>query len=210
MAKTANNPMRHIIAILRGVQPDEIGQVCSALVESGIGRIEITLNSPDPLHSIALAKKRVAGRALIGAGTVLSNKDVDDVFAAGGQFIVSPDCNPAVIGRTIELGLGSYPGVFTPTEAFLAIRYGATGLKIFPGELVGAAGIRAMKAVLPPEMPVYVVGGANPDNFSTYFEAGCSGFGLGSYLYKTGRSVHEVARRAELAVKSYDAGTKTE
>lgn len=197
---------RHIIAILRGITPAEIHDVCSALIEAGITRIEVPLNSPDVMVSIKDAAARFGDTAAIGAGTVLSIADVDAVAAAGGTFIVSPDCNPEVIARTRARGLTSYPGVFTPTEAFAAIRAGATGLKFFPAELIGPNGIKAMKAVLPPDMPVYAVGGANPDNFSEYFAVGCAGFGLGTYLYAPGRAASEVSERARTAVAAYDKG----
>ena len=197
---------RHIIAILRGITPEEAVPVCTALVESGITLIEVPLNSPNAVDSIGRAASSLSERAEIGAGTVLSPEDVRAVAGAGGTFIVSPDTNPAVIAETIGLGLKSYPGVFSPTDAFAAIRAGATGLKFFPAEVLGAKGIKAMKAVLPPQMPVYAVGGANPDNFHEFFAVGCTGFGLGTYIFKPGMSVAEIADRARLAVASYDRG----
>ncbi len=198
------NP-RPLIAILRGIAPSEILAACEALVGAGIVMIEVPLNSPQPLVSIAAAAKAFAGRASIGAGTVLEVADVDAVAQAGGCFIVSPDCNDDVIAYTLRLGLGSYPGVFTPTEAFRAIRLKATAIKLFPAEILGPAGIRAIKAVLPPAMPLYAVGGASPDNFSDFIAAGCAGFGLGSFLYKPGFAAAEIRTRAEAAVKAYDA-----
>lgn len=197
---------RHIIAILRGITPAETLGVCEALVAAGITMIEVPLNSPEALTSIAQASKALGGKAAIGAGTVLSTDDVNAVAKAGGTFIVSPDANEQVIEETVRLGLKSYPGVFTPTDAFRAVRAGATGLKFFPAEVLGPKGIKAMKAVLPPAMPVYAVGGANPDNFGEYFAAGCAGFGLGTYIYKPGMSVAQVAERAATAVAAYDAG----
>ena len=197
---------RHIIAILRGITPGEAVPVCTALVEAGITLIEVPLNSPNAVDSIGRAASALSGRAEIGAGTVLSPEDVRAVAGAGGTFIVSPDTNPAVIAETVGLGLKSYPGVFSPTDAFAAIRAGATGLKFFPAEVLGAKGIKAMKAVLPPQMPVYAVGGANPDNFHEFFAVGCTGFGLGTYIYKPGMGVAEIADRARLAVASYDHG----
>jgi 2-dehydro-3-deoxyphosphogalactonate aldolase len=197
---------RHIIAILRGITPPETLEVCDALVLAGITMIEVPLNSPEALRSIEDAAKAFDGRALIGAGTVLSRADVDAVADAGGQFVVSPDTNPAVIGATIERGMTSYPGVFSPTDAFTAIRSGATGLKFFPAEVLGPKGIKAMKAVLPPDIPLYAVGGANPDNFTEYFAAGCAGFGLGTYIFKPGMSAADVALRATAAVTAYDQG----
>ena len=199
---------RHIIAILRGITPAETIPVCEALVAAGITLIEVPLNSPEPLSSIGAAAKAFAGRAEIGAGTVLSIKDVDAVANVGGTFIVSPDSFADVIVRTRDKGLKSYPGVMTPSDAFAALRAGATGLKFFPAEVLGPKGIKAMKAVLPPEVPLYAVGGANPDNFAEYFAAGCAGFGLGTYIYKPGMSASDVADRAKTAVTAYDRGNK--
>lgn len=198
---------RHIIAILRGITPPEAVPVCTALVEAGITLIEVPLNSPNATESIAQAAKALSGRAEIGAGTVLTEEDVRAVAQAGGTFIVSPDTNEAVIAETVRHGLKSYPGVFSPTDAFKAIRAGATGLKFFPAEVLGSKGIKAMKAVLPPSLPLYAVGGANPDNFDEYFAVGCTGFGLGTYIFKPGMSVGEVAQRAAAAVAAYDKGT---
>lgn len=198
---------RHLIAILRGITPPETVAVCEALVSAGITMIEVPLNSPEALRSIADAAKAFAGRADVGAGTVLSVDDVDAVADAGGVFVVSPDTNPAVIARTRQRGMTSYPGVFSPTDAFAAIRAGATGLKFFPAEVLGPKGIKAMKAVLPPNVPLYAVGGASPDNFGEYFAAGCAGFGLGTFIYKPGMTAADVAARAVAAVAAYDKGT---
>lgn len=197
---------RHIIAILRGITPDEAVPVCTALVEAGITLIEVPLNSPSAVDSIGRGAKALSNRAEIGAGTVLTPEDVRAVAGAGGTFIVSPDTNVEVISETVRLGLKSYPGVFSPTDAFAAIRAGATGLKFFPAEVLGAKGIKAMKAVLPPALPLYAVGGANPDNFHEYFAAGCTGFGLGTYIFKPGMRAAEVSERAKLAVAAYDKG----
>lgn len=197
---------RHIIAILRGITPQETIPVCEALIEAGITMIEVPLNSPEALTSIALASNALDDRATIGAGTVLTKKQVQAVAEAGGVFIVSPDTNKSVIEETVAAGLRSYPGVFTPSDAFRAIKAGATGLKFFPAEVLGPKGIKAMKAVLPPEVPVYAVGGAAPDNFAEFFAAGCTGFGLGSYLYKPGVGAADVKERAIAAVAAYDLG----
>jgi len=197
---------RHIIAILRGITPDEAVPICTTLVEAGITLIEVPLNSPNAVESIGRAAKALSDRAEIGAGTVLTPEDVRAVAGAGGTFIVSPDTNAEVIGETVRLGLKSYPGVFSPTDAFAAIRAGATGLKFFPAEVLGAKGIKAMKAVLPPDLPLYAVGGANPDNFNEFFAVGCAGFGLGTYIFKPGMSVDEVREKANLAVAAYDRG----
>ena len=197
---------RHIIAILRCITPDEAVPVCTALVEAGITLIEVPLNSPNAVDSIGRAAKALSDRAEIGAGTVLTPEDVRAVAGAGGTFIVSPDTNVEVIAETVRLELKSYPGVFSPTDAFAAIRAGATGLKFFPAEVLGAKGIKAMKAVLPPALPLYAVGGANPDNFHEFFAVGCTGFGLGTYIFKPGMGVADVSERAKLAVAAYDQG----
>lgn len=197
---------RHLIAILRGITPAETVDVCQALIDAGITMIEVPLNSPEALTSIALASNSLGDAAAIGAGTVLSKKHVWAVSDAGGTFIVSPDTNKQVIEETVRLQMLSYPGVFTPTDAFRAIKAGATGLKFFPAEVLGPRGIKAMKAVLPAELPLYAVGGANPDNFNDYFDAGCTGFGLGTYIFKPGMTAADVAERAKTAVAAYDAG----
>lgn len=197
---------RHLIAILRGITPSETVPVCEALIAAGITMIEVPLNSPDALTSIALASNALGEQSAIGAGTVLTKRQVAAVGEAGGTFIVSPDTNKQVIEETVRLNLLSYPGVFTPTDAFRAIHAGATGLKFFPAEVLGTKGIKAMKAVLPPEMPVYAVGGANPDNFSEYFAVGCTGFGLGTFIFKPGMDAAQVSERAIAAVAAYDAG----
>lgn len=197
---------RDIIAILRGVTTDEVIPVCAALVEAGITLIEVPLNSPDPFASIGAAARAFAGRAEIGAGTVLTTDEVNHLRQVGGTFVVSPDTNEAVIARTRELGMASYPGVFTPTDAFRAIRAGATGLKFFPAEILGPKGIKAIKAVLPKDLPLYAVGGASPENFGEFFDAGCIGFGLGSYIFKPGMSPADIGARARAAVAAYDGG----
>jgi 2-dehydro-3-deoxyphosphogalactonate aldolase len=195
---------RNLIAILRGITPFEAAGVCETLIAAGITMIEVPLNSPDAITSIGQAARSFSERAAIGAGTVLTEGEVDAVAGAGGRFIVSPDCNIGVVARTRAAGMQSFPGVFTPSEAFRAIAAGATGLKFFPAEVLGPRGIKAMKAVLPPDMPLYAVGGANPDNFRKYFEAGCTGFGLGTYLYKPGMALDEIATCAACAVAAYD------
>ncbi|MDP2698324.1 2-dehydro-3-deoxy-6-phosphogalactonate aldolase [Thalassospira sp.] len=196
---------RKLIAILRGVQPDEAAMLAGVLVDAGITMIEVPLNSPEPLRSIAAMKQAVGTRGEIGAGTVLSLEDVAAVKQAGGQFVVSPNCDPAVIAETKKCGMGSWPGVLTPTECFAAIKAGADGLKIFPASVIGASGISAIRAVLPKEMPVYAVGGVGPDDFATYAKAGCDGFGLGSGIYKPGMDAAMVAQKAAEYVAAYDA-----
>ena len=179
------------------------------MIAAGIAKIEVTLNSPDPLVSIAAMVNAFNGDALIGAGTVLSVKEVDQVAAAGGQMIVSPDCNCEVISQTKSVGLLSYPGVLTPTECFAALRHGADGLKIFPSHLVKPSGLKAIRAVLPAEVPIFAVGGIGPDNFADWIRAGATGFGIGSSLYQPGFSLEQVRHRAEDMVGAYDLAVAT-
>lgn len=195
---------REVIAILRGVKPDEVVEICAEILEVGIDRIEVPLNSPQPFDSIAMIAKEFGDRALIGAGTVLTPENVQRVKDAGGELIVSPDACVPVIEKTKELGMQSWPGVVTPTEAFSALRAGADGLKIFPGDLLGIAGLKALRAVLPPETPVYAVGGAGPENFADWAAAGATGFGIGSGIYKAGMTAAEVRVKADAIVAAYD------
>ena len=195
---------RELIAILRGVTPDEVEDIGAALVEAGINRIEVPLNSPDPFTSIARLAVSLSGKAVVGAGTVLGPEDVDRVQDAGGTLIVSPDCNPEVIDRTKARGMASFPGVLTPTECFTALRHGADGLKFFPGSLIGPSGLKAVRAVLPAGTKTYAVGGAEPSNFTVWFAAGVTGFGIGSALYKPGATAQVVAQAAADIVAAYD------
>ncbi|MCT4611636.1 MAG: 2-dehydro-3-deoxy-6-phosphogalactonate aldolase [Pelagimonas sp.] len=195
---------RSIIAILRGVTPGEVDAIAHQILGAGIDMIEVPLNSPDPIESIAILAKSIGDQALVGAGTVLDVAQVDAVKAVGGRLIVSPNCDAAVIAHSAALGLESWPGVFTPTEAFAAIKAGATGLKLFPGDLAGPAGLKAMRAVLPKDCPVYAVGGAGPENFATWAAAGASGFGIGSAIYKPGMGAADVRSRADTIVAAYD------
>jgi len=198
---------RKIIAILRGITPDEAEPITEALLEAGIDRIEVPLNSPDPFTSIKRMVDAFGQTALIGAGTVLSPDDVQRLHRIGAGMVVSPDCNPRVIVATKQLGLQSYPGVMTPTECFTALRNGADGLKLFPGSLIGPDGLKAIKAVLPEGTETYAVGGAGPVNFADWFAAGVDGFGIGSALYKPGATVDDITARAQDIVAAYDEGS---
>ena len=200
---------REIIAILRGVKPDEVVGICETILEAGIDRIEVPLNSPQPFDSIGAIARAFGQQALIGAGTVLTPADAQRVKDVGGALVVSPDTNPDVIKKTKDLGLQSFPGVMTPTDCFTALRCGADGLKFFPGNLVGPAGLKAMSAVLPPDVPTYAVGGAGPENFAEWAAAGATGFGIGSAIYKAGFSVAEVRAKADAIVAAYDEALGT-
>lgn len=196
---------RPIIAILRGVKPAEAVGIAGVILAAGINKIEVPLNSPSPFDSINAIVKVYGDQALIGAGTVLTTAQVKQVRSAGGQLVVSPNCDPAVIAATIAEGMQSWPGVFTPSEALAALQAGATGLKLFPGDMAGPKGLKAMRAILPFGTQVYAVGGAAPDNFSKWIEASADGFGLGSAIYKPGDTSETVAAKAQAIVTAFDA-----
>ncbi len=195
---------RELIAILRGIQPHEAVAIAQALIDVGITKIEVPLNSPDPLDSIARMVRTFDGQATFGAGTVLTVDDVEAVAQTGASMIISPNCDVSVIRASKEKGMLSYPGVLTPSECFSALANGADGLKIFPASIIGPSGVAAMRAVLPAAVPVYAVGGASADNFAQWIAAGVQGFGIGSALYKPGRSAAEVRALALEMVEAYD------
>ena len=196
---------RPIIAILRGIKPAEAVGIAGVILAAGIDKIEVPLNSPSPFDSINAIVKVYGDQALIGAGTVLTTAQVKQVRSAGGQLVVSPNCDPAVIAATIAEGMQSWPGVFTPSEALAALQAGATGLTLFPGDMAGPKGLKAMRAILPFGTQVYAVGGAAPDNFSKWIEASADGFGLGSAIYKPGDTSETVAAKAQAIVTAFDA-----
>ncbi len=195
-----------LVAILRGVKPDEVEMIGEALVEAGFTIIEVPMNSPQPLDSIARLAKRFAGRAVIGAGTVLRVEDVDAVGAAGGTLIISPNANTAVIAAAAARGYVAMPGIATPTEAFAALEAGAAALKLFPAEAASPAVMKAMRAVLPKDTRMLPVGGVNVDGMGPWLAVGAAGFGLGSALYAPGMTAADVGARARAFVAALAAG----
>lgn len=196
-----------LIAILRGIRPDEVVEIGEALVVAGFTLIEVPMNSPDPLDSIERLARRLGDRALVGAGTVLSPSVVDQVAAAGGGMIIAPNMNPSVIARAASAGLPALPGISTPTEAFAALEAGAAALKLFPAEGSSPAMLKAMRAVLPADTRILPVGGVKPETMAPWIAAGANGFGLGSALYAAGRAAAEVALAAETYVSAWAAAT---
>jgi len=191
-----------LIAILRGLTPAEAPAMGEALVSSGFAIIEVPLNSPEPLHSIA-GLTQLFPQTLIGAGTVLNAQQVKDVHAAGGRLVVAPNFNPAVVAQALALNMVVLPGVATPTEAFAALDAGAHGLKLFPAEMISPATVKALRAVLPKAAALMPVGGITPDNMEAYRTAGASGFGLGSALYAPGKSAEQVRWAAQKFVNAF-------
>ncbi len=197
-----------LVAILRGLAPRDAVAVGTALVDAGFRVLEVPLNSPQPLESIRLLQARFGDRCLVGAGTVLSPDAVDEVAAAGGQLIVTPHTDAAVIEATKRNGMVSMPGTATPSEAFAALRAGADAIKVFPAEQVGPRVLRAWRAVLPPALGVFPVGGITPDNMRDYVIAGANGFGIGSALYRPGRTLEEIIATAQRFVRAWTSIAK--
>ncbi|MEY9754928.1 2-dehydro-3-deoxy-6-phosphogalactonate aldolase [Bradyrhizobium yuanmingense] len=195
---------RPLVAILRGIKPEETEAIVGILVEAGMTAIEIPLNSPDPFRSIALAAKQAPPGVLIGAGTVLTTADVDRLNDVGGRLMVSPNVDTEVLARAHQHRMVTMPGVFSPTEALLAACSGASSLKFFPASVLGAAGIAAIRAVLPAGVMIAAVGGVSDQNFAEYIKGGVTAFGLGSSLYKPGMTATDVAARAEVTIAAYD------
>ena len=199
---------RNIIAILRGVRSDEVLEIAQTIADSGINQIEVPMNSPDVFDSIQLLHDEMKDFISVGAGTVTNIDQVKILEEIGIDFIVSPNFDPEVVAATKQANMISYPGVITPTECFSALKYGADGLKFFPATLLGETNLIALKAVLPENVPLYMVGGVGPENFSSWFEAGATGFGIGSGIYKAGDNSISVARKSKLIVQSYDEANK--
>jgi len=194
-----------LVAIIRGVTPDEVEGIGEALIGAGIRIIEVPLNSPDPRGSIGRLARRFGEEALIGAGTVLEPEDVARVADVGGRLIVSPNTDVLVIEAVVEAGLVSAPGYFTPSEAFDALNAGAHALKLFPAEAASPAVVKAQRAVLPKDVPLIVVGGVTPDKMGAYLEAGADGFGLGGGVYKPRQTPEQVAAQARAFVAGLGA-----
>ncbi len=195
---------RPLVAILRGVKPEEAEAIVSVLIENGMTAIEIPLNSPDPFRSIEIAVKKAPAEVLIGAGTVLAPADVERLDGVGGRLLVTPNIDRDVIAEARKRAMVTMPGVFTPTEALLAARLGVSSLKFFPASVLGASGISAIRAVLPADLMIAAVGGVSDKNFVDYTSAGIHAFGLGSSLYKPGMTATEVAARARATIRAYD------
>lgn len=196
---------RGLVAILRGVRPHEAAGIAVAIHDAGIAAIEVPLNSPEPFASIASIRRALPPSAVVGAGTVLLPAEVDRLAEAGGGLVVSPNMDAEVIARTARLGLVSMPGVFTATEAFAALRHGASALKVFPASVMGPGGVAALRAVLPAGTVVGAVGGIDAEAFAAYAAAGVTVFGLGTSLYRPGMDAGEAAVRARAAVAAWDA-----
>jgi 2-dehydro-3-deoxyphosphogalactonate aldolase len=196
---------RGLVAILRGLEPQKAVATAEAVFAAGIEAIEVPLNSPDPFRSIEAVARALPAGALVGAGTVLTPEDVARLDAAGGRLLVSPNIDAEVMAAAGRFGMVTMPGVFTPSEAFLALRLGASALKFVPASVLGPKGIAAVMAVLPKDTTVGAVGGVSDRDFADYAKIGVGTFGLGSSLFQPGLDVAEVGRRASAAVQAWDA-----
>ncbi len=192
-----------LVAILRGVKPADAEAIASVIIAAGFGAIEVPLNSPDPLRSIETIARKWGNKTLVGAGTVLTPAEVDAVAGAGAKLVVAPNADPAVIERAAKLGLTVLPGVATPTEAFAALRVGASGLKLFPAESLPPEIVKAWRSVLPKEVQLFPVGGITPERIQPYWKAGADGFGIGSALYRPGAAADDVERSAHAFVAAW-------
>lgn len=200
LARARRTPL---VAILRGLLPAEAQAVGEALVESGFRTLEVPLNRPGALECIATLARNLPADAIVGGGTMLTVADVEAVHAAGGRLMVSPNCDVAVIRRAVELGMLCAPGVATPTEAFAALQAGAHALKLFPAEMVGHGGIKALKSVLPAGTDLWPVGGITPESMAPWKKAGATGFGIGSQLFAPGTSAADVLQRGRAYVQAW-------
>ncbi len=197
-----------LIAILRGISPDDAEAIASVLVEAGFGGIEVPLNSPDPFKSIEILARKFGGATLVGAGTVLMPGAVEMAAKAGAQLIVAPNADPAVIERALRMDLKVLPGVATPTEAFAALSLGATGLKLFPAEALPPDVVKAWRSVLPKDTQLFPVGGVTPDRLAPYRAAGADGFGIGGALYKPGMTAKTVEAKARAFVAAWEEASQ--
>ena len=199
---------RNIIAILRGIKPNEVLEISQVIANSGINYIEVALNSPDAFESIRLLRNEFSGDIQIGAGTVTKIGEVLALSHLGVDFIVSPNFDPEVVKASKEAKIISYPGVTTASECYSAINCGADGLKFFPASLLGIENFKALNAILPKDIPFYMVGGVGPESFQSWFNAGATGFGIGSEIYKAGDGPESVSIKSKLIVQSYDQAQK--
>lgn len=195
-----------LVAILRGLEPARAADVARTLFDAGFRIVEVPLNRPGALAAIAAIAAVAPADVLLGGGTMLSPADVDAVHAAGGRLMVAPNFDAAVVGRALALGLLAVPGVATPTEAFAARRAGAHALKLFPAESIGPAGLKALRSVLPDDVPLWPVGGITPASLPVWRGAGASGFGVGGALFRPGQPLAEIAAAARAFVDAWNAG----
>ena len=199
---------RNIIAILRGINPEEVEDIARTIINSGISYIEVALNSSMPFQSIEILHDKFKGDIKIGAGTVTNIKEVETLSKIGIDFIVSPNFDSDVVKATKAANILSYPGVTTASECYSAINCGADGLKFFPASLLGIENFKALNAILPKDIPFYMVGGVGPESFQSWFNAGATGFGIGSEIYKAGDGPESVSIKSKLIVQSYDQAQK--